>query len=186
MTLRSKNSIKVLAFDVFGTVVDWRSSIIAEGERLGKTKRLTVDWAAFADAWRAAYVPSMDRVRNGGRPWVKLDVLHRMSLNDILRQFNIEGLSENETEDFNRIWHRLEPWPDSVAGLERLKKRLLPRSPTATSHCSRIWPSMPASLGTAFSRLNLSAAINRTREPIFLWCPSLSTLTPYSHDGRRT
>ena len=125
MTSRSKNSIKVLAFDVFGTVVDWRSSIIAEGERLGKTKRLNVDWAAFADAWRAAYAPSMDRVRNGDLPWAKLDVLHRMSLNDILKQFSIQGLSEDEIEDFNRSWHRLEPWPDSVAGLERLKKQIV-------------------------------------------------------------
>ena len=107
-------SIKVLAFDVFGTVVDWRSSIVAEGEQLGRTKNLNVDWAAFADAWRAIYHPSLDRVRNGELPWTKLDVLHRMSLEEILKNFKIEGLSEGEKDQFNQVWHRLKPWPDSV------------------------------------------------------------------------
>ena len=78
-------NIKVLAFDVFGTVVDWRSSVIAEGEQLGKTKGLNVDWAAFADSWRAVYRPSLDRVQKGELPWTKLDVLHRMSLEEILK-----------------------------------------------------------------------------------------------------
>jgi 2-haloacid dehalogenase len=118
-------SIKVLAFDVFGTVVDWRSSVIAEGEQLGRTKGLKVDWAAFADAWRAIYHPSMDRVRNGELPWTKLDVLHRMSLEEILKKFKIEGLSEDEKAHFNRVWHRRKPWPDSVAGLQRLKSQFV-------------------------------------------------------------
>ena len=118
-------SIKVLAFDVFGTVVDWRSSVIAEGEQLGKTKSVNVDWAAFADAWRAVYRPSLDRVQKGEMPWTKLDVLHRMSLEEILKKFKIEGLSEDEKAHFNRVWHRLKPWPDSVAGLKRLKSRFV-------------------------------------------------------------
>jgi 2-haloacid dehalogenase len=118
-------SVKVLAFDVFGTVVDWRSSVIAEGEQLGATKGFTVDWAAFADAWRAIYRPSLDRVQKGELPWTKLDVLHRMSLEEILKQFKIEGLSEDEKAHFNRVWHRLKPWPDSVAGLQRLKTRFV-------------------------------------------------------------
>jgi len=118
-------SIKVLAFDVFGTVVDWRSSVIAEGEQLGTTKGLSVDWAAFADAWRAVYRPTLDRVRNGELPWTKLDVLHRMSLEEILKKFKIAGLSEDEIARFNRVWHRLKPWPDSVPGLQRLKTRFV-------------------------------------------------------------
>src|SRR5919109_2997718 len=118
-------AIKILAFDVFGTVVDWRSSVIAEAEQLGRTKGLKVDWAAFADAWRAIYHPALDRVRNGDLPWTKLDVLHRMSLEEILKKFKIEGLSEDEKAHFNRVWHRLKPWPDSVEGLKRLRKRFL-------------------------------------------------------------
>jgi 2-haloacid dehalogenase len=118
-------AIKILAFDVFGTVVDWRSSVIAEGEQLGRTKGLKVDWAAFADAWRAAYRPSLDRVQRAELPWTKLDVLHRMSLDKILAQFKIERLSEEEKDRFNRVWHRLGPWPDSVAGLQRLKARFV-------------------------------------------------------------
>jgi 2-haloacid dehalogenase len=116
-------SVKVLAFDVFGTVVNWRSSVIAEGEQLGKENKLRIDWAAFADAWRAAYRPSLDRVQKGELPWTKLDDLHRASLETILMQFKIEGLSRDEIEHFNRVWHRLQPWPDSVAGLQRLKTR---------------------------------------------------------------
>jgi len=106
------DSVKVLAFDVFGTVVDWRSSVIAEGEQLGTTKTLKVDWAAFADAWRAVYHPSLNRVRKGDLPWTKLDCLHRKSLEEILEKFQIAGLSEEEKDRLNRVWHRLNPWPD--------------------------------------------------------------------------
>jgi 2-haloacid dehalogenase len=119
------DSVKVLAFDVFGTVVDWRSSVIAEGEQLGKTKGLKVDWAAFADAWRAVYHPSLNRVRQGELPWTKLDRLHRTSLEEILKKFQITGLSDEEKDQLNNVWHRLNPWPDSVAGLERLKSRFV-------------------------------------------------------------
>jgi 2-haloacid dehalogenase len=125
MTNRDTAAVKVLAFDVFGTVVDWRSSVIAEGERLADAKGFKVDWAAFADAWRAVYRPSMDRVQTGELPWTKLDVLHRMSLEEILGQFKIDDLSEHEKDQFNRVWHRLSPWPDSVAGLTRLKQRFI-------------------------------------------------------------
>ena len=125
MSNPSAAAVKVLAFDVFGTVVDWRSSVIAEGEQLGKMKKLNVDWTAFADAWRAVYRPSLDRVQKGELPWTKLDVLHRMSLEEILKKFTIEGLSEDEKAHFNRVWHRLKPWPDSVPGLKRLKSRFV-------------------------------------------------------------
>ena len=117
--------VKLLVFDTFGTVVDWRSGVIAEGEQLGRTKHLTVDWAAFADAWRAGYGPAMNRVRNGQLPWTKLDVLHRMTLDDLIVRFKIDGLSEDEKAHFNRVWHRLKGWPDSPAGLTRLKKRFV-------------------------------------------------------------
>jgi 2-haloacid dehalogenase len=117
--------VQILVFDTFGTVVDWRSAVIAEGQQLGRTKGLTVDWAAFADAWRAGYGPAMNRVRSGQLPWTKLDVLHRMTLDDLLVRFKIEGLSEDEKAHLNRIWHRLKGWPDSVAGLTRLRKRFV-------------------------------------------------------------
>jgi 2-haloacid dehalogenase len=125
MSNPSAAAVKVLAFDVFGTVVDWRSSVIAEGEQLGRTKGLKVDWCGFADAWRAVYRPSLDCVQNGQLPWTKLDVLHRMSLEEILKKFTIEGLTEDEKAHFNRVWHRLKPWPDSVPGLQRLKTRFV-------------------------------------------------------------
>jgi 2-haloacid dehalogenase len=108
---------------VFGTVVDWRSSIIREGQLLTAAKGLRVDWPAFADAWRAGYQPAMDRVRNGDLPWVTLDHLHRLMLDELLQRFRIEGLSEAEVDQLNRVWHRLMPWPDAVAGLNRLRSR---------------------------------------------------------------
>jgi 2-haloacid dehalogenase len=122
----AKAVAQVLVFDTFGTVVDWRSSVIAEGERLGRAKGIQgVDWAAFADAWRGGYGPSMNRVRHGELPWTKLDVLHRMVLDDLLVKFKINGLSEDEKAHLNKVWHRLDPWPDSVEGLTQLKKRFV-------------------------------------------------------------
>ena len=118
-------SVKALVFDTFGTVVDWRTSVTQEVEGLAKRKGLTVDGAKFADAWRAGYGPSMNRVRTGELPWTKLDRLHRMTLDQILIDFGIKGLSETETDALNRAWHRLRPWPDAVAGLTRLKKRFI-------------------------------------------------------------
>jgi len=115
--------VKACIFDTFGTVVDWRGSIIEEGKAWGKARGLTIDWAHFADRWRAGYGPSMDKVRKGQLPWTNLDHLHRMLLEDLLKEFHIEGLSEAEKDDWNRVWHRLKPWPDSVAGLTRLKKK---------------------------------------------------------------
>jgi len=117
--------VKLLAFDVFGTVVDWRLYVIAEAEHLGKTKDINIDWAAFADAWRSIYRPHMDKVQSGELPWTKLDDLHRMMLAETLKKFAIDNLSDDEKEHFNRVWHRLKPWPDSVPGLERLKSRFV-------------------------------------------------------------
>ena len=116
-------NIKALACDVFGTVVDWRSSLIREGERLGRARSLRVDWARFADAWRAGYQPAMARVRSGALPWTSLDGLHRMVLDRLLEEFGVAGLDESDKDQFNRSWHRLAPWPDAVAGLTRLRAR---------------------------------------------------------------
>ena len=115
--------MKALIFDVFGTVVDWRGSLIEEGDRLARARGLTVDWAAFADAWRSGYAPAMDRVRRGELPWTNIDSLHRAILEELLVRFGIHGLGEVEKDHFNRAWHRLQPWKDSVEGLARLKTR---------------------------------------------------------------
>lgn len=123
MTARLAPAVKALVFDVFGTVVDWRGSIIREGRLLGRRKRLQVDWAAFADAWRAGYRPAMARVRSGELPWTKIDDLHRMILDGLLAPFGLQGLDEAERDHLNRAWHRLAPWPDARAGLAKLKRR---------------------------------------------------------------
>jgi 2-haloacid dehalogenase len=117
--------VKALTFDVFGTVVDWRGSITAEGRKLGRRKKLAMDWVAFADGWRAGYRPAMDRVRRGELPWMNIDTLHRMILDDLLVRFRIDGLSDAEKDHLNRAWHRLAPWKESVAGLKRLKKKFV-------------------------------------------------------------
>ncbi len=118
--------VRALTFDVFGTVVDWRSSIIREGEALGRAKSIRhVDWAKFADAWRGLYQPQLERVRSGVMPWMKLDDLHRQSLDRLLADFGITGLNEAEIDELNRVWHRLDPWPDAVPGLVRLKRTFI-------------------------------------------------------------
>src|SRR4029078_13282877 len=123
--MAAKPDVQALLFDVFGTVVDWRSSTIAELTRFGAEKRLRADWAAFTDSWRGLYQPAMDEVRSGRRPWTKLDDLHRESAAKRLVHFGITGLSEAEIDHFNRPWHRLDPWPDSVPGLTRLKRKFV-------------------------------------------------------------
>ncbi|QWE27098.1 haloacid dehalogenase type II [Polynucleobacter sp. AP-Ainpum-60-G11] len=110
---------KVLAFDVFGTVVDWHGSIAAEVTRLG----LQVDPDAFATAWRQGYKPAMARVRSGELPWTKIDDLHRMILDNVLKTFKITSLTETQVQDLNLIWHRLTPWSETVEGLHKLKSQ---------------------------------------------------------------
>jgi len=119
----AEREFKALLFDVFGTVVDWRTSVIREGEALGARLGIVVDWTAFADAWRGLYQPSMEAVRSGTRPWCKLDDLHRESLLVLLERFGVTGLDEAAVDHFNRAWHRLDPWPDTVPGLTRLRRR---------------------------------------------------------------
>jgi 2-haloacid dehalogenase len=119
----SSAPVKAMVFDVFGTVVDWRGSIIREGAQWGKSKGIEIDWANFADRWRAGYAPSMDKVRRGTLPWMKLDALHRLILDQLLEEFHISGLSEQEKDHWNRVWHRLQPWPDALDGLRKLRKK---------------------------------------------------------------
>ncbi|MBN1685192.1 MAG: haloacid dehalogenase type II [Spirochaetales bacterium] len=117
------HTIKALTFDVFGTVADWRSTIIREGRALGDEINHHVAWDTFADAWRAGYEPAMQRVRSGELPWLSIDALHRMILDDLLDRFGITELSESGKDHLNRVWHRLELWPDVKQGLERLRQR---------------------------------------------------------------
>lgn len=119
------DEIKALIFDVFGSVVDWRGGVIREGEAVGRRLGIEVDWAAFADGWRGLYQPSMARIREGDRGFVKLDILHRENLVEMLERFGIDGLDDAGIDDFNLAWHRLDPWPDSVAGLTRLKSKYI-------------------------------------------------------------
>ncbi|WP_428392837.1 haloacid dehalogenase type II [Lichenicoccus sp.] len=120
--------VKALLFDVFGTVVDWRSGIVAAAAAfLEHHGAATSQAPAFADAWRALYSPAMEKVRSGQRPFVRLDVLHRENLEAILPAFGIEPgtVPEVELSTLNEAWHRLDPWPDTVAALLRLKRRFI-------------------------------------------------------------
>ena len=118
--------VKALVFDTFGTVVDWRTSVTQQVQELATRKGLNIDATKFAEAWRGGYQPAMNRVRTGELPWTKLDGLHRMILDKLLVDFGIAGrLSESEVDALNHAWHRLQPWPDSVSGLTRLKKKFV-------------------------------------------------------------
>ncbi len=117
--------VKALCFDVFGTVVDWRGSVAREAASFFGERGVDRDWHAFADAWRARYQPAMAEVRSGKRPWVRLDDLHRENLAHVLAAFEIEELGDREIDQLNRAWHRLDPWPDVIEGLQRLKARYI-------------------------------------------------------------
>ena len=124
------DDVEALLFDVFGTVVDWRTSIIRDLTAYAATRSfaargIACDWAALVDDWRALYQPAMENVRSGRRAWTILDQLHRESLDKLLDRNRITGLSEHEIDHINRAWHRLEPWPDTLAGLVRLKRRFI-------------------------------------------------------------
>ena len=120
----SLKNVKVMLFDTFGTIVDWRGSIARMGAEVAAEKGIDdVDWDAFARAWRAGYEPGMARVRSGQRAWTSVDVIHRERLDEILPEFGMDGVfSEVEKDDMNLFWHRLDPWPDSIPGLVRLKR----------------------------------------------------------------
>ena len=119
--------IQALVHDVFGTVVDWRGAVTADGEALGARLGIAgVDWQEFADQWRGLYAPSMNKVRTGELPWTNLDALHRMALDQLMEKFGIAGrVGEADRAWFNLTWHRLRPWPDSVPGLTRIKRKYI-------------------------------------------------------------
>jgi 2-haloacid dehalogenase len=117
--------VRAILFDAFGTVVDWRSSLIEALTAWGAARGRVADWAALVDAWRADYAPSMDRVRRGDLPWTVLDALHRASLERLVPAHGITGLATAELDHISRFWHRLRPWPDAVPGLTRLKTRYI-------------------------------------------------------------
>jgi len=120
------DTIKAVIFDTFGTVVDWRGSVAVESQAAAASIGVSgFDGGAFADAWRAGYHPKMKEVRDGLRPWTTNDVLHRERLDDIIPEFGLSGLDESARVDLNRAWHRLNPWPDSVPGISRLKKKFV-------------------------------------------------------------
>jgi len=108
---------KALLFDVFGTCVDWRSTVVREGAALGLPER-------FGDDWRGRYQPQLETVRSGAREWTTLDVLHREALDEVLAEHGVD-LPAEQRDELNRVWHRLDPWPDTVPGLERLKERFV-------------------------------------------------------------
>ena len=122
MSQGNADSVEVLLFDVFGTVVDWRTSLQRWLQGFGRENNLQADWSALVDDWRAAYQPSMERVRQGERPYVTLDVLHRESLDVLLENYGLRGMLESDTREMARAWRWLDPWRDSVAGLTRLKR----------------------------------------------------------------
>ncbi len=123
MTATDLSSVKAMVFDVFGTVVDWRGSLIADFTQWSMRRGVSGDWTGLVDAWRGAYVPSMDEVRkNPQRGYLALDHLHRQSLEQLVTRFGIAGLTEDDLAYMTLGWHRLRPWPDSVSGLTRLKR----------------------------------------------------------------
>jgi 2-haloacid dehalogenase len=119
------NDVAALTFDVFGTVVDWRGSIARELRGFFGLRGIERDWEAVADRWRALYQPAMEEVRRGRRPWLRLDDLHRENLTVVLDEFGLAGLQDDEIDHLNRAWHRLDPWPDALEGLTRLKRRFI-------------------------------------------------------------
>ncbi len=118
-------AVKALFFDVFGTLVDWRTAIAREAEALLRPRGVALDWAGFADAWRGEYQGAMDEVRTGRIAFCKLDVLHWRNLDITLKRFGVTGLGEDDKQKLNLAWHRLDAWPDAASGLLRLKRNYL-------------------------------------------------------------
>ena len=118
-----REQVEALTFDVFGTVVDWRSGVIAEARKLGATRGVEADWERLADAWRGLYLPYMANVRTGELPWTNFDLLHRSSLDEVLRDLELDGFSDSDRDELTRAWERLPAWPDAVEGLKRLQRR---------------------------------------------------------------
>ena len=174
-----KSQPKALVFDVFGTCVDWRTSIAREGMEVGRRLGATgVDWLAFADAWRAQYQPQMETVRSGRRPWTTLDVLHREALDTVLPAFELGEMSEADRDDLTRAWHRLDPWPDVVEGLIRLKSRYI-IAPNSNGNIALL-VNMAKRAGLPWDAI-LGAEIARAYKPrpeVYLRCAEALGLAP--------
>ena len=168
-----------LVFDVFGTCVDWRASVAREGAALGQRLGLSgIDWLAFADAWRGHYQPQMETVRSGQRPWVTLDVLHREALDTILPAFGLADLPAAERDELTLAWHRLDPWPDVVEGLTRLKRRYI-IAPNSNGNIA-LMVNMARRAGLPWDAI-LGAEIARAYKPqpaVYLRCAEALALTP--------
>jgi 2-haloacid dehalogenase len=165
---------RALIFDVFGTCVDWRGSLIAEGPRFNTA----TDWPAFADAWRGRYQPMLEEVRSGRRPWTILDVMHREALDMLAPSFGLDKLDEAARDDLTRAWHRLRPWPDTVAGLTRLK-RLFVIGPLSNGNFALL-TNMAKHSGLPWD-VNLSCELYRAYKPqpaTYLGAASLLGLPP--------
>ncbi|HEY6350516.1 MAG TPA: haloacid dehalogenase type II [Candidatus Angelobacter sp.] len=122
---KAPSLIQAIVFDVFGTLMDWRTSLIRRFRQLGGETALTADWAGLVDDWRSRYQPLLNEVRSGKRPWTYLDDLHRESLEQLLPGYGLAGLSDSQKQSLVQGWHFLDPWPDTVAGLTRLKKKFI-------------------------------------------------------------
>jgi 2-haloacid dehalogenase len=175
-----KSQPKALLFDVFGTCVDWRSSIAREGEALGRKLGVSgVDWLAVADAWREQYQPQMETVRSGKRPWTTLDVLHREALDTVLPAFGLNDVvSDTDRDDFTLAWHRLDPWPDVVEGLTRLKTRHI-IAPNSNGHIA-LMVNLAKRAGLPWDAI-LGAEIARAYKPrpeVYLRCAEALALAP--------
>jgi 2-haloacid dehalogenase len=121
--MRDFRNVRALTFDIFGTVVDWRSGVAVEGRRLGDLHGIEADWEQVADAWRALYLPYMNRVRSGELPWTNFDRLHRMSLDQVLADLAVDGFDPVARDEFTHAWELLPAWPDASAGLAELTDR---------------------------------------------------------------
>jgi 2-haloacid dehalogenase len=117
--------VQALTFDTYGTVVDWRDSVLAQLTEFGAARGLDVDWPAFLTEWQAGYRPGMDRVNRGEWPWTTVEAIYRRRLEELLPRYEIEGLGEADLTRLTRVWWRLHPWPDAVAGLRRLRARFV-------------------------------------------------------------
>ena len=117
--------VRALTCDTYGTVVDWRGSILEELQAFGRAHSLSLDWETFLGDWKSCYREGMEKVNAGEWPWTTVDTIYRRRLDELLRTYRIAGVSEQEAEHLNRVWWRLQPWPDSVAGLTRLRKRYI-------------------------------------------------------------
>lgn len=157
-----RDRIEALCFDVFGTVVDWRTSIAEEGRAIGRRLGIEADWVAVADAWRSLYQPSMERVRSGEVTWKPLDELHRESLDVLLERFGID-LPEQDRVDFTLAWHRLRPWPDVVPALEDLARRYT--LATLSNANIELASNMAANAGLPWHRI-LGAEVAQAYKPL--------------------